>query len=184
MPVSPRRSIEALQYAGPDSPDWLTQGKEWTVNRPTVLIVILVADLLLLLIGIFGSLWFGADQLRMLSFTTAAIGIWTFLGFFYVLYGPGLVIEMAMRNAITASVISMFLVTVGIVTFFSTIPTAAGTAPPPLSELTRTIVSSFQSVVTVVIGFYFTSSAIVEGIQRNKTGSIRDQDAGPNAGKP
>jgi hypothetical protein len=153
------------------------------VNRPTALIFILVADLLLLLIGIFGPLWFGADQLRMLSFTTAAIGIWTFLGFFYILYGPGLVVEMAMRNAITASVISMFLVTVGIVTFFSTIPTGAGTAPQPLSELTRTIVSSFQSVVTVVLGFYFTSSAIVEGIQRNRTGGITDRNGGADAGQ-
>ncbi len=144
------------------------------MNRPTVLVFILVADLLLLLIGIFGPVWFGVDQLRMLSLSTAAIGIWTFLGFFYVLYGPGLVIEMAMRNAITASVVSMFLVTVGIVTFYSTMPTPSGTAPQPLSELTRTIVDSFQTVVTVVIGFYFTSSAIVEGIQRNRTGSIRD----------
>jgi hypothetical protein len=149
------------------------------VNRPQVLIVILLADLLLL-IGIFGSIWFGADQLRMLSLTTASIGIWTFLGFFYILYGPGLVVEMAMRNAITASVVSMFLVTVGIVTFYSTIPGAAGTAPEPLSELTRTIVSSFQTVVTVVVGFYFTSSAIVEGIQRNRTGSIKDQGGDPN----
>jgi hypothetical protein len=154
------------------------------VNRPTVLIFILLADLLLLLIGIFGPVWFGADQVRMLSFATAAIGIWTFIGFFYILYGPGLVIEMAMRNAITASVLSMFLATVGIVTFFSTIPTAASTPPQPLSELTRTIVSSFQSVVTVVIGFYFTSSAIVEGIQRNKTGSIRDQGGDSDTTKP
>lgn len=151
------------------------------MNRPPVLIYILLADLLLLLIGIFGPLWFGVDQLRMLSFTTAAIGVWTFLGFFYLLYGPGLVVEMAMRNAITASVVSMFLVTVGIVTFFSTIPSAAGTPPPPLSELTRTIVSSFQTVVTVVIGFYFTSSAIVEGIQRNRTGSIKDTVGDNNA---
>ena len=145
------------------------------MNRPTALIFILLADLLLLLIGIFGPVWFGADQLRMLSLTTAGIGLWTFLGFFYILYGPGLVIEMAMRNAITASVISMFLVTVGIVTFFSTIPSPAGAQAQPLPELTRTIVSSFQTVVTVVVGFYFTSSAIVEGIQRNRTGSIHDQ---------
>lgn len=154
------------------------------MSRPSVLIYILLADLLLLLIGIFGPIWFGTDQVRILSFTTAAIGIWTFLGFFYVLYGPGLVIEMAMRNAITASVISMFLVTVGIVTFFSTIPTTAGTPPQPLSELTRTIVSSFQTVVTVVVGFYFTSSAIVEGIQRYRTGSIRDADVDHDSRQP
>lgn len=154
------------------------------MNRPSVLISILAADLLLLLLGIFGPLWFGVDQLRMLSLTTAAIGIWTFLGFFYVLYGPGLVIEMAMRNAITAAVVSMFLVTVGIVTFFSTIPAASGAAPPPLSELTRTIVNSFQAVVTVVIGFYFTSSAIVEGIQRNRTGSIREAGAEDESNQP
>ena len=151
------------------------------MNRPQVLIFILLADLLLLLIGIFGPVWFGVDQLRMLSLTTAAIGLWTFLGFFYVLYGPGLVVEMAMRNAITASVVSMFLVTVGIVTFFSTISSTASTPPEPLSELTRTIVSSFQTVVTVVIGFYFTSSAIVEGIQRNRTGGIKDQGRDENS---
>lgn len=57
----------------------------------------------------------------------------------------------------------------------------ADTPPQPLSELTHTIVNSFQTVVTVVIGFYFTSSAIVDGIQRNRTGGIREADGDHNA---
>jgi hypothetical protein len=139
------------------------------------LIFMLVVDLILLLFGVFSTTWFGFHQLRMFSFTTASIGIITFLGFFYVMYEPGLAIEGAMRNSITASVIAMFLVTVGVVTFFSTIAPKPGDPTPTLSPLSQTMIDSFKTVVTVVIGFYFTSSAVVEGIQRNKTGSLQNE---------
>lgn len=137
-----------------------------------LLIGILVVDLVLVIFGIFGTTWFGWHQLRMLSLATASIGVVTFIGFFAVTYGPGLVIERAMRNSITASVIAMYLVTVGIVTFFTLIKQEPGTSVPEINPLTKTMVDSFQTVVTVVVGFYFTSSAVVEGIQRMRTGNV------------
>ena len=81
-------------------------------------------------------------------------------------------IERAMRNAIAASVVVMYLATVGLVTFYSLITPEGATSVPQIHPLTKTIIDSFQTVVTVVIGFYFASSAIVEGIQRRKTGSL------------
>ncbi len=142
------------------------------VTRETwFMIVILAVDFLLLLFGIFSAVWFGWHQTRMLSLATASIGIATFFGFFAVTYGPQLVVERAMRNSITAAVIAMYLATVGIVTFWQLVKPDPSLPSPELPPLTKTMVDSFQTVVTVVIGFYFTSSAVVEGIARAKTAS-------------
>ena len=127
-----------------------------------------VVDVTILAFGIFGPVLFGFHPLKALSLATASIGLLTFLAFFGIAYEPGLVIERAMRNSIAASVIVMYLATIGIVTFWP----AESTAAPELNPLTKTMIDSFQTVVTVVIGFYFASSAVIEAVQRHKTGSV------------
>ena len=134
-----------------------------------LMVAILLVDLLLLLLGIFGTVWFGWHQTRLLSLTTGGIGLATFVGFFAVTYGPQLAIERAMRNSITASVVAMYLATVGIVTFWQLVRPDPSQPSPDLAPLTKIMVESFQTVVMVVIGFYFTSSAVVEGVARAKT---------------
>lgn len=130
-----------------------------------LIIAILLVDLGLLLVGVFGAKFFGS---RILSLTTASIGIVTFIGLLVVLYKPGLLIERAMRNAIAGSMITTYLSIVGMTTFFSLIKSDSDQI---LAPLTKTMIDSFQSVIMVVIGFYFTASAAVEGIQRFKTGN-------------
>lgn len=157
------------------------------MKRKTSLLIIgiLAVDLTLVLFGIFSKNWFDFPQFKMLSLAAASIGVVTFIGFFAIAYEPGAAIERAMRNAIAASVIVIYLVTVAIVTFFpAEITTVAGhasdqpiTPESQLSPLTKTMIESFQTVVTVVIGFYFTSSAVVEGIQRmKKAGNVQDEE--------
>ena len=149
------------------------------MRRETWLMIgILAVDLALLVFGIFSTNWFGFPPLKMLSLATASIGAVTFLGFFAIAYEPGPVIERAMRNAIAASVITMYLATVGIVTFFPPVITSEASKPiTQFDPLTKTMLDSFQTVVTVVIGFYFTSSAVVEGIQRmKKTGNVPGEE--------
>lgn len=143
-----------------------------STNQIRLLWTILLIDLILLAIGIFGSTWFGWHQLRMLSLSTAGIGLVTFLGFFAVAYEPGLIVERAMRISITAAVIVMYLAIVGVVAFFGLIKPEPGVSGPAINPLSQTMLDSFQTVVTVVIGFYFASSAVVEGIQRAKTGKV------------
>jgi hypothetical protein len=98
----------------------------------------------------------------------ASIGLVTFVGFFWLAYAPGLAIERAMRISITAAVIAMYVATVGITMFFSAPRRAPGDPASDLPALAKTMVDSFQTVVTVVVAFYFTSSAVVEGIQRRR----------------
>jgi len=75
---------------------------------------------------------------------------------------------------IAASIIAMYLVTVGVVTFFSLISPGTGAPPAEVHPLTKSMLESFQTAVTVVVGFYFVSSAVVEGAQR-----LRDRTARP-----
>lgn len=131
--------------------------------------VILLIDVALVFIGVFGAKWFGS---RIVSFSTASIGIVTFLGLFAALFSPGLLIERTMRHAIAGSMIAMYLSIVGMTTFF---PEAAADNRQTLGVLPNTMIESFKTVISVVIGFYFTSSAVVEGIQRFKTGQAKDE---------
>jgi hypothetical protein len=135
----------------------------------SAVVVILLINITLVFIGVFGAKWFGS---RIVSFTTASVGIVTFLGLFAALFSPGLLIERTMRHAIAGSTIAMYLSIVGMTTFF---PETAADTSQTLRPLTETMIKSFQTVISVVIGFYFTSSAVVEGIQRFKTGKAKDE---------
>lgn len=134
-----------------------------------LIIIILTVDLSLLFVGVFGAKFYG---LRILSFATASIGLVTFFGLFAVLLKPGLLIEFTMRNAIAGSMITTYLSIVGMTTFFSLVnPESNQTIAP----LTKNMLDSFQAVISIVIGFYFTSSAAIEGIQRLKAGKPQEE---------
>ena len=77
-----------------------------------------------------------------------------------------------MRNAIAGSTIATYLSIVGLTTFFALKDPKSAQELPAITE---TMIDSFQTVVMVVIGFYFTSSAVVEGIQRHKTGKGKEE---------
>jgi membrane protease YdiL (CAAX protease family) len=136
-------------------------------------VIILMLNLGILTAGIFTTQYWGQ---RTLAIASASIGMITFLGMLAINYGPGLVIERAMRNAIAASVVTMYIAIVGMTTFFTLIFHENNSSAPELAPLTKLMIDSFQNIVTIVIGFYFTSSTIIEGIQRYKTGKISEKD--------
>jgi hypothetical protein len=72
-----------------------------------------------------------------------------------------------MRNAIAAASVVMYLCMVGIVTYFAPAGDVGGVGVP-VTGLTKDLVDSFRSTITVVVGFYFTSAAVVEGIQLSR----------------
>jgi hypothetical protein len=71
--------------------------------------------------------------------------------------------DAALRSAIAIAVIVPYLVLVSIVAFFP--PAVEGDR---LSAITQPLITSFTTVVSVVIGFYFGSSALVQ-IQQHRS---------------
>lgn len=67
--------------------------------------------------------------------------------------------EGRLRRAIAGAIVVEYLVLVGIVAFF-------GRGPEQLPPITQSLISSFTTIVGVVIAFYFGSSAYVEGQKR------------------
>ena len=96
-----------------------------------------------------------------LSLVLVATAVITFFGFLWhgLAQDSGLD-EGDMRTAITVSVVTVYLVLVGLVAFFPE-QTPGGELP----AITNTMLTSFTAIVGVVVPFYFGTSAYVH-IQR------------------
>lgn len=89
-------------------------------------------------ISFFGSLWRGLDR-------------------------DGVIDEGDMRTAITVSLVTVYLVLVGIVAFYA--PVRVGATDQQvlqLSQITNTMLTSFTTIVGIVVPFYFGTSAYVQ----------------------
>lgn len=71
--------------------------------------------------------------------------------------------EGALRRAIAGSIVVEYLVLVGVVAFWEG-------GPETLPPITQALITSFTTVVGVVIAFYFGSSAYVEAKTRRTLG--------------
>ncbi len=74
-------------------------------------------------------------------------------------------LEESMRAAIAGTIVIVYLVLVGIVTFFVI-------GPKELPEITQVMVTSFTTIMGIVVAFYFGASAYVQA-QREKKGSSK-----------
>jgi hypothetical protein len=93
-----------------------------------------------------------------------AVSIITFFGFLRAGTGPnGSLDETVLRTAITVAVVSVYLILVSIVAFWSYERDVDAAAVEELAPLAQTMVNNFTTIVGVVIAFYFTSAAYVEG---------------------
>jgi hypothetical protein len=125
---------------------------------------VVALDLALIGLGVFGAQWWG---LRILALALAAVGLVTFGGIlcaFHELEEASGWTEGPMRNAIAASVVIMYLATVGVVSFYPLVE--AGGQAPGLNPMTKAMLDSFHTVVLVVVGFYFASSAVAGARQK------------------
>ena len=107
-----------------------------------------------------------------LNITVICVALVTYFGF--LMFGQARGGEWAinkggMRTAITASVVTVYLVLVGLVAFLTK-------GPDELLPITATMLTSFTSIVGVVVAFYFGSSAYVQ-VQEKKLGRKMDDNS-------
>ena len=103
-----------------------------------------------------------------LSVTVIAVGIITFFGLLWYVQtqgGPLALHREGARLAIAASVITVDLVLVGMVSFFISAPDGGNDLP----ALTQTMLTNFTAVVVSVVGFYFGASAYVQVRREGET---------------
>jgi uncharacterized membrane protein YidH (DUF202 family) len=113
-------------------------------------LAIVLLDLVILVIGIsLSDFWDRAA----LSFAVPAIGIVTFFGVLARSEEPNG--PETIRRAIAISLVTVYLVLVGILAFYP--------GNSAWSELEKTLFGSFTATISVVIAFYFGSSAYIRG---------------------
>ena len=135
-------------------------------HRPILLIGVVV--LAIMLAGWLGTAYFAMNPVEhislsywSLSVALVAVGVVTFFGFMWYMQklgGEWALDKGGMRLAIVASVITVYLVLVCAVSFF----TAKGEIP----RITETMLTHFTTVVLAVVAFYFGASAYVQVRQK------------------
>jgi hypothetical protein len=117
-----------------------------------------VAVVAVVAIGLF--VWSGILHARydaILAFILVVVAVITFFGFMSLgrsLGGEWELSSEAMRNAITVSTMTVYFVILALAIFLK--------PPEEQQPITQTLVTSFTTVVGVVIAFYFGSSAYVQ----------------------
>lgn len=138
-----------------------------TTSSRTFLVWLAVSNLVLMAIGTIGASvgfpWLGlTNHMAFLSFSVSAVGILTFFGLLWSFSATnsGVLGEQSLRTSITVAVITVYLIIVGEVAFF--------TAKTDLAKITDVMLTSFTSIVGVVVAFFFATSAYVEVKKREK----------------
>jgi hypothetical protein len=136
--------------------------------RIRLILIMAVLDFAVVIIG--AVLYVGAPDWWgftfpgiFLSVALVATAVITFFGFllYGVAQGQGMD-EGVLRTAITVSVVTVYLILVGLVAFFPE-QTPGGQLP----EITNTMLTSFTAIVGIVVPFYFGATAYVQ-VQRDR----------------
>src|SRR5215208_6635619 len=91
-----------------------------------------------------------------LSLALVATAVITFFGFLWRSAGP-VGDERDMRTALTVSIVTVYLVLIGLVAFLPAEPNLV-----QLPAITNTMLTSFTAIVGIVVPFYFGVSAYVQ----------------------
>ena len=113
-------------------------------------------DLILLFLGfLFATIGIPLTDIpksvAFLSISVAAIGLITFFGTLTFCFEVTADTAGKIRTAITITCMTIYFVIVGIVTFYP--------FDHLVSEITKTMLTSFTAIVGVVVGFFFGASA-------------------------
>ncbi|MHA7291296.1 hypothetical protein ACX80V_16830 [Arthrobacter sp. MDT3-24] len=140
--------------------------------RDRVWVRVLLPDVLILLLAPAAE-YFTFNYLETFQDLGYAVGL-TLLGLF-TFWGiwsyertvrgePG---SVAMRDAIAATVVLVYLVVLSWALFFGYLPDPIDPSKPrPLNPVTAAMLTSFTSVTSVVVGFYFGSVALGQFAER------------------
>ncbi|HCO42971.1 hypothetical protein [Immundisolibacter sp.] len=133
------------------------------------LFVIGMLDVLVVFVGLAVWKYHDGDAV-FLNLVVISVALVTYFGFLMACHAKGgdwAIERGGMRMAITASVVTVYLVLVGLVAFMTQGPNA-------LLPITQTMLASFTSIVGVVVAFYFGASAYVQvqekRLERERTG--------------
>ena len=138
-----------------------------TTSGRTFFVLLAVLNVVLVALGTLaarvGIPWLGVSgSMAFLSFMAAAVGIVTFFGLLWLVCGlnNGILPDQGLRTSITVAVITVYLVVVGEVAFFG--------KNVELAPVTDLMLTSFTSIVGVVVAFFFGASAYVEAQKGRK----------------
>jgi hypothetical protein len=129
-------------------------------------ITVLLALTIILLSALGESLSFYLDNNWPYIVTAVSSGAVSFFGLLVLTQnneGNWELTEENMRTAIAGTIVLVYLVLVGTVAFF-----VVGPKEPP--AITQTMMTSFTTIVGIVIAFYFGASAYIQ-VQREKSGN-------------
>ena len=120
-----------------------------------VLVVVILREPVMALLATYPQL--GIHPLAAFSVSTAVIAVITFFGFMWLCHQQGGSLALTkggLRLAIVASVVTTDLVLISTVTFFTT--------NWEVPKLTENFLTQFNTIVGVVVAFYFGTSAYVQ----------------------
>jgi hypothetical protein len=143
-----------------------------------VIRAIAIAVFLIVMIGIALHIFYtnrGSSSASIfLSAALVATAVITFFGFLWGGIGEDNSLSPdVMRMAITVSVVTVYLVLMGLVAFFS-LP--QGTPGQPITNelpaITQTMLTSFTAIVAIIVPFYFGTTAFLQA----KLAEIKQRD--------
>lgn len=135
-------------------------------RRTAIGIVVLMACLITLvsIVGLFFAVYWDNDApLMVVVIATAVISFVSLLVLTQSDKEQWDLTEGSMRTAIAGTVIIVYLVLVGLVAFFKV-------GPEKLPAISQTLVTSFTTIVGVVVAFYFGASAYIQASTERKEG--------------
>jgi hypothetical protein len=127
------------------------------------IIIIAVFDILIVAAGLAAVIYF-QQSAAYFAFSMIALALVTFFGFLIMGVKPNEnppISSSVLRMSITIAVIALYLSVVALTTFLRN-------WSDDIQPLTQNMLSNFNTIVGVVIAFYFTSSAYIEGVERKK----------------
>jgi hypothetical protein len=120
-------------------------------------------DILIIAASLIAVVYF-QQSVAYFAFSMIALTLVTFFGFLIMGVKPNVnppISSAVLRMAITIAIIALYLSVVALTTFFRN-------WSDDIQPLTQNMLSNFNTIVGVVIAFYFTSSAYIEGVERKK----------------
>lgn len=136
-----------------------------TLSRRAILVRVFALELFIVGAGMSAGAWFGSVYPPI--FAIIATGILTFFGMLFhaMPSAPDSSLQdRVLRLAITSSITTMYLALVGFGVFMRKPPEQA------TDPIAQTLITSFSSVVGVVIAFYFGTGAYLEAKGQKQSG--------------
>jgi hypothetical protein len=130
------------------------------------IVIIAIFDILIVAGGLVAVIYF-QQSAAYFAFSMITLALVTFFGFIIIGVKPNEnppISSSVLRMSITIAVVALYLSVVALTTFLRN-------WSDDIQPLTQNMLSNFNTIVGVVIAFYFTSSVYIEGVEKKKNKS-------------